>query len=433
MTTLYISTHHCDDLANAYGDLDLSRFDVVEVGKTAKLSRVFANNASLTGKVLLSENRDEPVDASGAFVNCTGLTEFPKTSTGRTRDYAVTNGMFRGCSSLTGFSPWRCSPTLCQRMFYGCSSWDGQGIQGVKFDKTAHTHSMLEICKGVALSDKYLRLLLGNIRDTLPDGAVRRGVHVGHGSADALTMRIMDSISGDVEIIHEGPQEQWDYDFDHQVGAFLTAGKRLYTPTTVSFDGVTGLDGHFTTPYNGCLVSPRWGVFANHYLPPIGFVARTLTGETLTVDKRVNGPGDLGLCRFTEAAATAPVTVLDTEGLHRFMYRQGYADEAIGSGVPVFAFDQTETPRAFEWHDLSEDTGAAGIGPAVDIDAPGGYFRVGDSGSIFFVVNEDLHALAVSEVYAAAGGGTSIGHHRGWIESVTGERLTLGGLRGWTR
>lgn len=424
MDTLYISTHHCDDLANAYGTLDLSRYDRVVVGKTAKLSRVFANNASLKGKVLLSENRDAPVDASGAFANCVGLTEFPGSETGRTKDFAYTHGMFRGCSGLSGMSPWKCAPVLCQRMFYGCSSWDGKGIQGVTFENTAHTNSMLEICKGVPLSSYYLSFLLKNIRDTLPSNAVRNGVHVGCGHADALTMRLMDSVDGGVEIIHDGTQEQWDYDFDHSVGEYVAAGARLYTKDTVSFDGVTGLDGHFTTQYNGCLVSPHWGVFANHYMPPVGFKARTVSGETLTVTKVVRGPGDLGVCQFAETATTTPVTVLDNELLHQYMYREGYADEAFGSGVPVFAFDQTETPRVFELGYFS-GVGGASIGPAVNLGCPYGMFRVGDSGSIFFVVNDDLHALAVSEVHAAAGGGTSIGHHKAWIEGVTGEPLTL--------
>jgi hypothetical protein len=34
--------------------------------------------------------------------------------------------------------------------------------------------------------------------------------------------------------------------------------------------------------------------------------------------------------------------------------------------------------------------------------------------------------MAVNEVYTASGGGTCIGHHREWIESVIGEGLLLG-------
>lgn len=427
MTTLHISTHHCDDLSSAYGDYDFSGCDRVVVGKTARLARAFANNASLAGKVLLSENRDAPVDASGAFVNCSGLTAFPSTDTGRTKDYAYTQGMFRGCSSLTGFSPWSCSPVLCQRMYYGCTSWDGHGIAGLSFANTAHTNSMLELCKGVPLSNQNLAHLLRSIRDTLPEGAVRRGVNVGCGHADALTMRLMDSIDAGVDIVHDGTQEVWDYDFDHAVGEYVDAGASLFTSDSVSFDGVTGLGGHFVTPYNGCLVSPRWGVFANHYMPPVGFKARTLSGETLTVTKVVRGPGDLGVCRFAETATTQPVTVLDNEMLHEYMYRDGYCEEAFGSGIPAFAYDRFEKPCLFELYNFSKHGGGgANIGSVINLDGPAKHFTAGDSGSIFFIVGHDMHALAVSETFSAGGGGTSIGHNKAWIQSVTGEPLTLG-------
>ena len=426
MATLHISTHHCSNLERAYCDADLTLYDRIVVGKSANLFQAFGGNETLHAKVLFSENREEPINAAGMFANCTGLTEFPSSESGRTKDLCHVQGMFRGCRNISGFCPLACAPELCQRLWYGCSSWDGKGIHLVTYENTRHRNSMLEICKDVPLDDYHLAHLLTNIRDTVPAGAIRSGVNVGCGHASALTMRIMDSIDPAVEIIHEGTQEAWDYDFDYEVGEYDAEAQPRITRERLDLDDVKGLDGQFVSAYNGCLVSPEWGVFANHYLPPVGFKVTARSGEVLTVADRVRGPGDLGLVRFAEVAATSPCVVWDSETAHEYFHRRGYIWEALGHNLPVFLFDQFETPRVFSLTDISP-AGGASVGPFVDRPAAGnGQLRRGDSGSITFIVNSDGHALAVNEVYTASGGGTCIGHHRGWIEGVIGERLLLG-------
>lgn len=423
--TFHISTHHCTDLTDAYGDYDFSSFDRIVVGETDTLFRAFAQNTTIYGEVLLMECRS-PWTAAGCFAGCTGLTVWPKSDTGRTKDVTHTNGTFRGCSNVAGFMPWRCSPVLCHRMFQGCTSWDGKGIQGVTFENTVHVNSMMDICKDVPLSDYYLSLLLTNIRDTVPAGTIRNSVNVGCGPASALSMRLMDSIDPGVEIVHEGPQEVWDYDFDFEVGGYNAAAQPRISEAALDLAGVDGLDGQFVSAYNGCLVAPKWGVFANHYLPPVGFKVTARSGEVLTVESRVRGPLDLGLVKFVEEATTEPCVVWDCESAHEYFYRDGYIEEALGHPLPIFLFDQDETARVFTLHELSE-VGGVSVGPFVGRPAAGnGFLRRGDSGSITFLVNGDGHALVVNEVFSASGGGTSIGHHREWIEGVIGTGLLLG-------
>jgi hypothetical protein len=389
--TFHISTHHCHDLADAYRGYDFSSFDRIVVGESDNLFRTFAQNATIYGDVILMECRS-PWNAAGCFTNCVGLTTWPKSDTGRTKDVTHTNGTFRGCSNVSGHMPWRCAPVLCHRMFQGCTSWDGKGIQGVTFENTVHANSMMDICKDVPLDDYYLSLLLTNIRDTVPAGAVRNGVNVGCGHASALTMRIMDSIDPEVEIVHEGTQEAWDYDFDYEVGGYDAEAQPRVTEERLDLDDVEGLDGQFVSAYNGCLVSPQWGVFANHYLPPVGFKVTARSGEVLTVVDRVRGPGDLGLVRFAEVATTDPCVVWDIETAHEYFRRRGYVWEALGHQLPVFLFDQDETPRVFSLTQISA-AGGASVGPFVDRPAAGnGQLRRGDSGSIAFLVNSDGHA-----------------------------------------
>ena len=426
MNTLAISTHHIEDLTDAFKDFNFRGYDLVTVGPADSLWSTFAQNRTLTAKVLLSENR-EGFSAAGCFTNCTGLTEWPCTDTGRTKDVTETQGMFRGCSNITGSMPWRCSPVTCQRMFMGCSRWDGSGVNVLDFSKTVHPNSMLEMFDGVPMTTRNLGYLLEAIERTLPLGAVRHGVGVGCGHADAICMRRMDDLqAGGVEIVHSGTQEPWDYSFDDEVNEYMDCTEYVYNRPTLDFSDFEGLDGHFVSAYNGCLVAPQWGIYASHYMPPVGFVAVTRTGEKLTVVDRTRGPGDLCLVRFKEVAKTEPVTVFDTNDMNPFFNREKYCEYVAGSGLPCYVLDRNQTPRLFELFWLKGND--AVVGPSVNLNGAKHKKELssGDSGSIGFLVNESGLALATHVVSTSTGMGTSIGACIDWIEMETGEVLKTG-------
>ena len=310
-------------------------------------------------------------------------------------------------------------------MFYGCSSWDGSGVHLLDFSNTVHPNSMLEMFTDVPMTTANLGHLLGAIEATLPEGAVRYSVDVGCGPADALCSRRMDELGDRVEFIHSGPSEEWSYAFDDDMTDYIESSSDIYYQPTLVLDGIEGLDGHFVSSYNGCLVARQWGVFATHFCPPVGFHAVTRTGEELKIVERHRGPGDLTLVKFAEVAETEPVTLLDMDEVHPYLYRHGYCAFTIASGLPCFVLDRNETPRLFELFQVRRDMSEVVAGLSHNL--AGGIHKreltAGDSGSVGFLVNMHGRALVTHLVGIATGSGTSIGLCREWIESIIDEPL----------
>lgn len=445
MSTVKISTPQGGNLADACINYDFTGVTLVHLHdgvqggfpyfNCGNTYHCFLNNTTLTCDVKIESNEKcsfpTVVNAAGMFDGCSGLTKWPWVD-GSAKNWKYTQAMFKGCSSISGTMPWGVKPYWCQQMFMNCTSWDGTGLNRISFENTVHADSMSHYCTNVPLSSANLYLLLRMIYETTPAGAVRNNVNVGCGHAEAhVVKKIADAPAG-IQIVHEGTQEAWDSSFDVEVSSIMALQAPIAHARTLDFSGIGRLGCHFTSGYNGVLISPRWAVFAKHYQPPVGYTVTTRNGESLTVESRVSGPAntDLALVKFTTAATTQPAKVLDCEGLHPWWHREvgtgvGYPMMVTGceDGLPVFAYDRFETPRQFRLTHINNSTGGANIGPATGGAAGGGFFSVGDSGSIFFVVDSDGDAVSISEVHTAGGGGTMIGHHRAWVDSVVNEPI----------
>ena len=443
MSKTTISTPAGGSLADAYVNHDFTGVTLVHLYdgvenhfpyfNASNTYHCFLNNKTLACDVKIESNEKcrfpAVVNAAGMFDGCSGLTSFPRID-GSYKHWKYTQALFKNCTNVSGLMPWNVKPYWCQQMFMNCKSWDGEGINRLSFaDTVANENCMSHLCTNVPLSSNNLFALLGRIYDTVPAGQVRKNVNVGCGHAEAHVTKMIAAAPAGIEIVHTGTQEAWDMTFDAEVSAAKALQDPIANQPTLDFSGIGRLDSHFTSSYNGCLISPHWGVFAKHYMPPVGFTAVTRNGERLVVDRRVGGPGDLALVKFKKAASTKPAKVLDCEGLHPWWHRQagsgrGYIGHVNGceDGMPVFAYDRFETPRQFRLGYISSE-GSASIGPAPGGFPGNGQYTVGDSGSISFLVDSDGDAVAVSEAYTAGGGGTMIGHHRAWVKSVINEPI----------
>jgi hypothetical protein len=263
-------------------------------------------NSNVNARINFTPPSVDSVTYAGLFSMCKDLSYQPFIDTSKCINMAA---MFKGCENMRFSVHFLDTKNVrdMRQMFWGCTNFSGNGVQGFDFSSLNSPNAMRNFMGGgCSMRQAYYDQFIENLYNQMIVGTLPKPMYeVEMGESQyspyysSMRQELIDygwNILDGGQAVPTIEPSRWEQEFYDSIYS------RLVNNPDNWLDGVD-MSCHTKSAMGGILISPRYMIFAYHYMPSVGQKIVFWNGQQAIVEHRDAGLvnyGDLVLVRLKE-------------------------------------------------------------------------------------------------------------------------------------